>query len=159
MENGHDVQVSAWRSHFACCRWSFPSGDNQEPVVIGCMDLGPGGISPAQAHNRSAEIGISIGRAYQDKGYGAEALNWLLDGAFQHAGLHTVQLSTSSYNERAVHLDQKLGFVLEGRRRERFYFRRQWYDDMEFGMTEGDWAQIFAACQSIQCKNGSQNKL
>lgn len=123
------------------------------------MDLGPGGISPAQAHNRSAEIGISIGRAYQDKGYGAEALNWLLDGAFQHAGLHTVQLSTSSYNERAVHLDQKLGFVLEGRRRERFYFRRQWYDDMEFGMTEGDWAQIFAACQSIQCKNGSQNKL
>ncbi|KAK3934466.1 hypothetical protein QBC46DRAFT_273756, partial [Diplogelasinospora grovesii] len=48
----------------------------------------------------------------------------------------------TSYNERAVHLYQKLGFRLEGRKREVIYMNRKYYDAVEFGMLENDWKEL-----------------
>jgi RimJ/RimL family protein N-acetyltransferase len=62
-----------------------------------------------------------------------------VDWAFKFANVHKVEISTSSYNERALHLYQKLGFRLEGRKREVIYVNRKYYDLVELGMLESDW--------------------
>ncbi|EFY98236.1 acetyltransferase (GNAT) domain protein [Metarhizium robertsii] len=117
----------------------------EKPTIIGTMCLGWGGISPQNAHHRSAHMGIVIGKAYQNKGYGREAINWMVDWAFKHAGLHTVCMVAVSYNQRGIHLYQDIGFRLEGRRREVCYFNRAWHDELDFGMTEHEWEKLRGA--------------
>jgi len=74
-----------------------------------------------------------------EQGYGAEAISWAVDWAFKFANVHKVEIQASSYNERARHLYQKLGFNLEGNKREVVYFDRKYYDVIEFGMLESEW--------------------
>jgi RimJ/RimL family protein N-acetyltransferase len=114
----------------------------REPKIIGTMGLGWGGVTPALATNRIASLGITISRAHQNKGYGREAINWMLDWAFRYGNLHSVRITTFSYNERAVHLYQDMGFVLEGRLRESRLLNRKWYDDLLFSMLEEEWETL-----------------
>ncbi|KAM4060404.1 acetyltransferase (GNAT) domain-containing protein [Hirsutella rhossiliensis] len=114
----------------------------KQPTIIGTMCLGWGGIAPAMAHHRTAAIGITLGSGYLNKGYGREAINWVLDWGFKHGGLHTINLATYSYNERAAHLYQDMGFRLEGRKKEVAWFNRKWYDELWYGMTEHEWEKL-----------------
>ena len=56
--------------------------------------------------------------------------------------MHKVEISTASFNERAIHLYQKLGFTLEGRKREVTYINRKYYDLVQFGMLEREWKEL-----------------
>ncbi|KAH7123208.1 acyl-CoA N-acyltransferase [Dactylonectria estremocensis] len=114
----------------------------KSPVFIGIMCLGWGGIRPSIAHHRTAEVGISLAKPYQDKGYGGEALNWVLDWGFKHVGMHSIGISASSYNPKAIHLYEKVGFTLEGRRRQRIWQNRKWYDLIDLGITEEEWEKM-----------------
>lgn len=42
------------------------------------------------AHHRRAEIGVTLLPEYQGKGYGSEAIEWILEWGFQRAGLHRI---------------------------------------------------------------------
>lgn len=110
-----------------------------KPTIIGTICLAWGGADPELIHHRNSPIGIALGNKFQNKGYGREAINWILDWGFRHAGLHTMSIVTYSYNDRAAHLYRDLGFQLEGRRREVAWFDRQWYDELWFGITESEW--------------------
>ncbi|KAM0344748.1 hypothetical protein ACHAPU_007120 [Fusarium lateritium] len=113
--------------------------DTSEPIPIGYMALGQDGSQP---HHRNSGIGIMIAEAYQNKGYGGESINWVLDWAFRHGGLHRVGIQTFGFNERGQHLYKKLGFVEEGRSREAIWHDRKWYDLIEYGMLEHEWANL-----------------
>ncbi|KAK2616554.1 hypothetical protein QQS21_000597 [Conoideocrella luteorostrata] len=110
-----------------------------KPTIIGTVCLSWGGIDPSMLHHRNASVGITLGNAFQNKGYGREAINWIIDWGFRHAGLHTISIVTYSYNDRAAHLYRELGFQLEGRRRQVAWFDRKWYDELWFGITESEW--------------------
>ncbi|PSR84058.1 acyl-CoA N-acyltransferase [Coniella lustricola] len=81
-----------------------------------------------------------IASAYQDRGYGTEAVNWALDWAFRVAGMHAVRLSCFSFNERAAKLYTSLGFVREGVKREAYYFDCRWYNRIMFSILDREWA-------------------
>jgi GNAT superfamily N-acetyltransferase len=118
------------------------SKKNAAPTPIGFLALGWGGQPVDQTHHRSTGVSISLAAPYQGQGYGAEAINWALDWAFRFGGYHRVSIGTVSYNERAQHLYKKLGFVEEGRSREMHWFDRKWYDGVNFGMLENEWAVL-----------------
>lgn len=116
--------------------------ESKAAIIIGSMALGWGGVSPRTAHHRTASMGITLAREWQGRGYGGEAIDWMLDWAFGHAGLHSVSLSAADYNQRGIRLYKKLGFRVEGRRRETIYFNRGWHDEIEFGFTEHEWESL-----------------
>jgi RimJ/RimL family protein N-acetyltransferase len=90
--------------------------------------------------SRSATFGIIIGdRAYLDRGYGSEASTLLLDYAFAVLGYHKINLDFFEYNARARAMYEKLGFVLEGRRRENHWSRGRFWDDILMGVTAEEW--------------------
>ncbi|KUI69478.1 Spermidine N(1)-acetyltransferase [Cytospora mali] len=93
-------------------------------------------------HHRSCTLGIMIASAHQGEGYGTEAINWALDWAFRVAGMHAVRLSCFSFNDRAVKLYQRLGFVREGVTREAYYFDGVWYNRILFSMLDREWDTI-----------------
>lgn len=92
----------------------FTIVDNASEEAIGrCLLFGINQV------DRCAMLGIFIGEpAYQGKGYGEEALCLLLDYAFNLLNLHNMMLGVFSFNERAIHVYQKIGFQVIGRRRQ-----------------------------------------
>ncbi|KUM57046.1 hypothetical protein ACN42_g10145 [Penicillium freii] len=114
---------------------------NSKPVPIGHMSIfsltGPTGT-----HHRNAMLGISLADGFRGKGFGGEAINWALDWAFQHVGLHRVSIGAFSYNPNALKLYRKLGFVDEGREREALYHRRAWHDIVNLSMLEHEWEAL-----------------
>lgn len=117
-------------------------GNADHPTMIGVMAIGRGGVDPSLVHHRTAEISTRIAPAYQNRGYGREAIGWMIDRAFKHGALHSVSVTATSLNPRAIHVYEELGFRLEGRRREVWWFNRGWHDDLEFGMTEQEWEKL-----------------
>jgi RimJ/RimL family protein N-acetyltransferase len=94
---------------------------------------------PGHEHHRNSFISLDILAAYQNKGYGTEAIEWILEWGFQKAGLHRIGIETFSYNEGAQRLYQKMGFVLEGRSRECLWYDGKWHDYLSFSVLEQEW--------------------
>ncbi|KAK1783501.1 acyl-CoA N-acyltransferase [Copromyces sp. CBS 386.78] len=111
-----------------------------EAKPIGVLTL----LAPSEEglHHRNAMIGIGLTTGYRGQGYGGEATNWVLDWGFMRLGLHRIWLAAFGYNERAVKLYKKLGFVEEGREREAVLYERQWWDIVRLGMLEGEWEAL-----------------
>jgi RimJ/RimL family protein N-acetyltransferase len=107
-----------------------------EGTLIGTMSL----RNTENLPSRSATFGIIIGDpGYLDRGYGTEASMLLLDYAFAVLGYHKVNLDLFEYNARALAMYEKLGFVVEGRRRENHWSRGRFWDDILMGVTAEEW--------------------
>lgn len=117
-----------------------PNGnENEKATPIGAIHLNKPG--DGMTHHRSTEIGIEILKEYQGKGYGSEAITWILGWAFQRLGLHRVQVRAFGWNVRAIELYKKLGFKEEGRWRDALWHNGQFWDDVQLSMLEDDWKQ------------------
>ncbi|KAJ5773848.1 hypothetical protein N7457_008744 [Penicillium paradoxum] len=119
---------------------SNQSTQNSKSVPIGFIALF--NTAPERAHHRNAMIAISLVDGYQGKGYGGEAINWVLDWGFRQAGLHRIAISTFEFNHNALKLYRKLGFVEEGREREALYHYRAWHDVINLSMLEHEWEAL-----------------
>jgi RimJ/RimL family protein N-acetyltransferase len=65
-------------------------------------------ISPEESHHRQTDFGIHLLPEYQGKGYGTEAIDWLLMIGFQNAGLHRISAVYSANNLKAAKSYEKL---------------------------------------------------
>ena len=125
---------------FVICKIPEPEEDTaeNEPQPIGEISLKA--PKPGTAHNRCLELGISIATKHQGQGYGTEAISWLLDWSFLTAGLHRVELTVFDWNERARKVYERIGFVQEGIRRESIWKDGRWWDLIQMGILEHEWA-------------------
>ncbi len=91
------------------------------------------------AKNRNASIGLSIWRREdRDRGYGTDAMRALMRWGFREFNLHRIELSVAPENERALHVYAKLGFALEGRRRESAYADGRYNDEVIMGVLRAE---------------------
>ncbi|OQY36717.1 MAG: hypothetical protein B6226_06110 [Candidatus Cloacimonetes bacterium 4572_65] len=85
--------------------------------------------------NRSCEMGMSIGnKSFWNKGLGTDAIELLLAFAFQIVNLNNVMLTVIEYNKRAIHIYEKAGFSLVGKRRELVSIAGSKYDLLVYDM-------------------------
>ncbi|KAK4699600.1 hypothetical protein P7C70_g6660, partial [Phenoliferia sp. Uapishka_3] len=66
----------------------------------------------------------------QGKGYGTEAMEWLLEQAFKRHNLHRLGGGTWAFNAPARRLYAKLGFTEEGVLREKWWIEGEWHDEI-----------------------------
>lgn len=111
----------------------------EDATPIGILTLNDENGSNYRHHHRLAVLSIAIAPDYQDKGYGGETIRWAVDWAFLRANIHSISLGCVEYNERARHLYEKIGFVLEGRFRKCHFHERKWWDVLLFSMLEEEW--------------------
>ncbi|KXG47509.1 Acyl-CoA N-acyltransferase [Penicillium griseofulvum] len=100
------------------------------------------------AHHRCSKLGIGILKRYQH--HEAEAINWALEWAFNSVGLHRVEMNVLSWNVRVSVLCHRLGFFLEGRRRECHYKDGEWWDEINMSILKNEWRQV-------QCNTENQS--
>lgn len=89
--------------------------------------------------NESCNFRILIGPGGRDRGLGTEATGLLLDHAFAHLPLHRISLGVYASNPRAMHVYEKVGFVVEGREREALRFDDARVDHVLMAVLRPEW--------------------
>lgn len=139
------------REHFATCMLSAViciSDPDRTPIgILTLKDANP----PNGRHTGHCKLGISIHSDYHRKGYGYEAVKWLVDWSFRWGGLRKVSLYVYEHNRNAIKLYEKIGFVLEGRLREEAWADGKWWDDLIYSMLKREW--------EIKCTSEVQDRI
>ena len=64
------------------------------------------------------------------------------------------RLGVFSFNERAVRLYERLGFVREGVNREAYYLDYKWHDRILFSILEKEWVALQTGRTKSLCARG-----
>jgi len=100
------------RLEAAANRWDYG-------IVVDGSLIGEAVLNEFDEHNRSISFRIAIWDSGQrDKGYGTEATSLMVDFAFRELPVDRIELEVYCFNDRARQVYEKVGFRLEGVRRE-----------------------------------------
>jgi len=105
------------------------TGETVGEVVLNDWDEG----------NRTCGFRTLFGPAGRDRGLGTEAIRLLIDYAFTHLPLHRIELEVFTFNPRAQRVYEKVGFVVEGRRREALEYDGERVDAISMGLLRAEW--------------------
>lgn len=101
--------------------------------------IGGCGLEGVSAENRSATLGIAIGdKSCWDGGYGTDAMRVLCRFGFEHMNLHRIELDVYARNDRARRVYEKVGFRVEGCRRDAHFKYGKYVDGYVMGLLEGE---------------------
>lgn len=104
--------------------------------------LGDVGLDGIQWNHGDTFMGIGLdNRDDWGKGYGSDALQLILNYAFNELNLFRVSLNVFEYNPRAIHVYEKVGFVHEGRLRRCLNRDGRRWDMLYMGITRHEWAE------------------
>jgi RimJ/RimL family protein N-acetyltransferase len=102
--------------------------------------LGETGLDDVEWNHGESFVGISIGeKEFWGKGYGTDALQVLLQYAFNELNLHRVSLTVFEYNPRAIRSYEKVGFKIEGRERKFLERGGERWDMLYMGILRQEW--------------------
>jgi RimJ/RimL family protein N-acetyltransferase len=79
--------------------------------------------------SRNAAFGLFIGEpSAWNRGFGGDAIRTLVRFAFDEMNLRKLRIDIFDYNDRAKHVLETQGFVVEGRLRQEFYREGTYHD-------------------------------
>lgn len=93
--------------------------------------------------NRDANFRIAIFDTYVGHGYGTSATKLMLDYGFGILNLHRIELDVYSFNERAIHVYEKLGFKREGIKRDNWYYDHKYYSSVVMSILEDEYRELY----------------
>lgn len=89
--------------------------------------------------SRTGELVVMLGPDAQGHGLGRPVMRQLIDLAFTGLGLERLEVRVFSFNTRAIRLYSSLGFVEEGRLRERVVHQGRRDDEVIMGLLRREW--------------------
>ena len=98
--------------------------------------LGEVVLNEMDSVNRSANIRIGVDTRHTGKGYGTEAMKLMLRYGFDTLKLHRIDLGVYTFNPRAIHVYEKIGFQREGILRDVLYSDGEFHDEIKMSILE-----------------------
>ena len=150
--NESDIRVPM--SHKACADFAMEQAskgnDNLSPFLI-IEDKEKNRVGMASPCIEDSRVGvftcgIFIKPEYQRKGYAKEAIFLSLKFYFNQLRCQKFNSSVYSYNEPSNKLCEKMGFVVEGRRRNTVYTDGKFYDEILYGLTKEEFYAVADQC-------------
>ncbi|MCL8012906.1 GNAT family N-acetyltransferase [Streptomyces sp. AS02] len=92
------------------------------------------------AKARSCTFRTLIGPRGRDRGLGTEAIRLIVGHGFEQLGLHRIELEVYGHNHRARRAYEKVGFVVEGVRREADLRDGEWVDWVVMAILDREWS-------------------
>ena len=90
------------------------------------------------------EVGCTLDKAFQGKGYATEALGAMVDYLFRTLKKHRITASIDPRNTASIRMVERLGFKKEAHFKESLFIRGEWVDDVVYVILEKEW---------VNCKN------
>ncbi len=101
--------------------------------------IGNCGIRQATAGAHEADIGYELAPDQWGHGYATEAARAVVHFGFAELKVHRVWACCVADNTASAHVLEKLGLKLEGRLREKEYYKGRWWDTLIYGLLENEW--------------------
>lgn len=117
-----------------CFQFAIISTD--EDCLIGDM-----GIIFSNHDRKQAEVGCTLNKDYQGKGYATEALGEMVNYLFETLDKHRIIASIDPRNIASIRLIERLGLRKEAHFRESYYLRGEWVDDIIYAMLKKEWVK------------------
>jgi RimJ/RimL family protein N-acetyltransferase len=113
---------------------NFAVEELETHTLVGSVNIW-GGALP----QRAATLAIQIGSEFVGRGFGTDALQVAIGFAFRELGLNRLQLDVAANNSRGIRAYEKVGFVVEGRRRQATFHDGRFHDELIMGILFDDW--------------------
>lgn len=117
-------------------------------------------ISNQSEANRNLYIGADIEESQRGKGIGYDSYLIMMEKLFKERRLNKISLEVLSNNDRAFHLYRKLGFSVEGSKRQEVWRDGAWIDSVIMSITRKEFiakhGRIQSPCVAICQKNDSR---
>lgn len=91
---------------------------------------------------RQAEIGFTLARSHQKKGYAAEAVARVIAYGFAELSLHRIIAVTDAENDASVALLERLGMRREAHFVRNIWFKGKWGDEYLYALLRDEWAAL-----------------
>jgi RimJ/RimL family protein N-acetyltransferase len=91
--------------------------------------------------SRQAEIGMTLANSFQNRGYAAEAVKWLLGYLFGQLKVHRVFANIDPRNQAAIHSVEKLGLHHEGLFIQSLWLKGEWVDEDWYALLREEWVE------------------
>jgi RimJ/RimL family protein N-acetyltransferase len=88
---------------------------------------------------RTAELGFTLNPKHWGKRLALEAVNGLLEIAFEALEWHRIIAFTAENNQRSQKLLERLGFRLEGKSLESYEVDGVWINEFQYALLEREW--------------------
>jgi RimJ/RimL family protein N-acetyltransferase len=95
-----------------------------------------GGCRVNKVSEREAHLGYILNQNYWGNGYATEAAKAMVEYAFTELGVHRVYADCHPENTASIRVLEKVGMVLEGRRRDYMIFHGEYSDTLLFSILE-----------------------
>ncbi|MGH3779521.1 MAG: GNAT family N-acetyltransferase [Pseudonocardiaceae bacterium] len=104
-----------------------------------------GDVGVCLHHNHmQAEIGFTLAKNYQGRGYATEAVGQVLEHLFTKRNLRRISAQCDDRNMPSLRLLRRLGFVEDGRQRTRTWVKCEWTDHVLLGLLAVNWRPVDA---------------
>jgi len=117
--------------------FQFVIVDKESLEIIG--DLG---IHFMDEENLQAEIGCTLNKKFQNKGFATEAVKRVIDYLFNDLKKHRIITSIDPDNINSIRLVERIGFRKEAHFIESLYLNGKWVDDLVYALIEKDWKRL-----------------
>jgi len=104
--------------------------------------VGDLGIHFIDRENKQAEIGCTLNKKFQNKGYATESVKRVIDYLFKELNKHRIITSIDPENKNSIRLVERIGFRKEAHFVESLFINEKWVDDLIYAMIEKDWENI-----------------
>jgi len=108
-------------------------------IVDAEQAIGVVSLSAINTLQKTADWAFYLDSQVQGKGFGSLVEFWLLDHAFNAAGLEKLNCEVLQSNTAVIGMHQKFGFTLEGVRRQNILRDGQRLDVVLLGITRDEW--------------------
>ncbi|MGA6826244.1 GNAT family N-acetyltransferase [Nitrospira sp. NS4] len=95
--------------------------------------------------NRNAEIGYWLGTGFLGRGLATRSAGAVRNYLFHIERLHWVEMQCVVANQASRVIPERLGFRLEGMRRESHWITTSFLDHVVYGQLESEWRQLTTA--------------
>lgn len=103
--------------------------------------VGDLGIHFFDSENKQVEIGCTLNKKFQNKGYATESVKRVIDYLFKELNKHRIITSIDPNNENSIRLVERIGFRKEAHFVESLFINGKWVDDLIYALIEKDWTK------------------
>lgn len=104
--------------------------------------IGDLGIHFFDSENKQAEIGCTLNKEFQNKGFATESVKRVIDYLFKELNKHRIIASIDPDNKNSIRLVERIGFRKEAHFVESLLINGKWVDDLIYALLEKDWEKL-----------------
>ncbi|WP_107037427.1 GNAT family N-acetyltransferase [Brumimicrobium mesophilum] len=85
------------------------------------------------------ELGCTLSKKHQGKGFATDAMKITIDYLFTSLNKHRITASVDPKNTDSIRLLERLGFRNEAHFKESLFINGEWVDDVIYGLLKSEW--------------------